>query len=85
MLASRRSAPRAAFALIACAALFTGAAFAQKAQLLVYTALETDQLKAYQEGFNKVTPTSNCAGCAIPPASSPPSCSPRRRIRRRTW
>ena len=28
-------------------------AFAQKTQLLVYTALETDQLKAYQEGFNK--------------------------------
>ena len=56
MLASRRSASRAAFALVACAALFTGAAFAQKAQLLVYTALETDQLKAYQEGFNKVHP-----------------------------
>ena len=29
---------------------------AQKTQLLVYTALETDQLKAYQEGFNKVHP-----------------------------
>lgn len=29
---------------------------AQKTQLLVYTALETDQLKAYQEGFNKVNP-----------------------------
>ena len=29
---------------------------AQKTQLLVYTALETDQLKAYQEGFNKVEP-----------------------------
>ena len=34
----------------------TSAAFAQKTQLLVYTALETDQLKAYQEGFNKVNP-----------------------------
>jgi iron(III) transport system substrate-binding protein len=33
-----------------------GAALAQKTQLLVYTALETDQLKAYQEGFNKVHP-----------------------------
>jgi iron(III) transport system substrate-binding protein len=33
-----------------------GAAFAQKTTLLVYTALETDQLKAYQEGFNKVEP-----------------------------
>ena len=31
-------------------------ASAQKTQLLVYTALETDQLKAYQEGFNKVNP-----------------------------
>ena len=34
----------------------TSTAFAQKTQLLVYTALETDQLKAYQEGFNKVNP-----------------------------
>ncbi|MFZ9375215.1 MAG: putative 2-aminoethylphosphonate ABC transporter substrate-binding protein, partial [Burkholderiaceae bacterium] len=33
-----------------------GAAQAQKTQLLVYTALETDQLKAYQEGFNRVHP-----------------------------
>jgi len=39
-------------ALLACAA----GAQAQKAQLLVYTALEVDQLKAYQEGFNKVHP-----------------------------
>ena len=31
-------------------------ASAQKTQLLVYTALETDQIKAYQEGFNKVNP-----------------------------
>jgi len=31
-------------------------AFAQKTQLLVYTALETDQIKAYQEGFNKAHP-----------------------------
>jgi iron(III) transport system substrate-binding protein len=29
---------------------------AEKTTLLVYTALETDQLKAYQEGFNKVQP-----------------------------
>ena len=35
--------------------LALGAA-AQKTTLLVYTALETDQLKAYQEGFNKVEP-----------------------------
>jgi len=31
-------------------------AFAQKTQLNVYTALETDQLKAYQEAFNRVEP-----------------------------
>jgi len=31
-------------------------AIAQKTQLTVYTALETDQLKAYQEGFNKANP-----------------------------
>lgn len=40
----------------ACAAtliIAAGPAAAQKAQLLVYTALETDQLKAYEEGFYK--------------------------------
>src|SRR5436309_14969697 len=36
-------------------ALATGAS-AQKTQLLVYTALETDQIKAYQEGFNRAQP-----------------------------
>ena len=35
---------------------FAATAQAQKTQLLVYTALETDKLKAYQEGFNKVHP-----------------------------
>jgi iron(III) transport system substrate-binding protein len=35
---------------------FAGVALAQKTQLLVYTALETDQIKAYQEGFNKAYP-----------------------------
>ena len=42
----------------ACAGLTLVAtlAFAQKTQLLVYTALETDQLKPYQEGFNKAYP-----------------------------
>jgi iron(III) transport system substrate-binding protein len=46
------------FSCIASAALlaFAGSALAQKTQLLVYTALETDQLKAYQEGFNRVNP-----------------------------
>ena len=29
---------------------------AQKTQLIVYTALETDQIKAYEDGFNKVNP-----------------------------
>ena len=40
------------------AALVTvsGSVLAQKTQLTVYTALETDQLKAYQEAFNKVEP-----------------------------
>ena len=33
-----------------------GGAFAQKTQLLVYTALETDQLKAYADSFNKSEP-----------------------------
>ncbi|MEP7138066.1 MAG: putative 2-aminoethylphosphonate ABC transporter substrate-binding protein, partial [Caldimonas sp.] len=31
-------------------------ALAQKTQLTVYTALETDQIKAYENGFNKVNP-----------------------------
>jgi iron(III) transport system substrate-binding protein len=35
---------------------FAASASAQKTQLLVYTALETDQIKAYQEGFNKAHP-----------------------------
>src|SRR5258705_230821 len=38
-----------------CAAIATGAA-AQKTELLVYTALETDQLKAYTESFQKTNP-----------------------------
>ena len=42
--------------LAAAALLVAGSAFAQRTQLLVYTALETDQLKAYQEAFNKVHP-----------------------------
>lgn len=41
---------------LATVALASSVALAQKAQLLVYTALETDQLKAYQEGFNKAHP-----------------------------
>ena len=36
--------------------MFASAVLAQKTQLLVYTALETDQLKAYEQGFNKEYP-----------------------------
>ena len=45
-----------AAAIVAFLATFASLAAAQKTQLLVYTALETDQLKAYQEGFNRVNP-----------------------------
>jgi iron(III) transport system substrate-binding protein len=38
-------------------AFVTSIAFAQKTELLVYTALETDQLKAYTESFQKTNPT----------------------------
>lgn len=41
---------------VSLAASLSSVSFAQKAQLLVYTALETDQLKAYQEGFNRTYP-----------------------------
>jgi len=37
-------------------ALAAGGAAAQRTTLTVYTALETDQLKAYQEAFNRVEP-----------------------------
>src|SRR3954469_6176107 len=43
-------------AVAAALALIATAAFAQKTTLLVYTALETDQIKAYAEGFNKAHP-----------------------------
>ncbi len=47
--------------LLAALAMFAtltvpAAALAQKTQLTVYTALETDQLKAYENGFTKVNP-----------------------------
>ena len=38
------------------AAAFAAGAAAQKTELLVYTALETDQLKAYTESFQKTNP-----------------------------
>ena len=43
-------------AIAAAAIVGIAPAAAQKTQLLVYTALETDQLKAYQEAFNKEVP-----------------------------
>jgi iron(III) transport system substrate-binding protein len=51
-----RLSPISRFLVLAGLCALAGAASAQKTQLLVYTALETDQLKAYQEGFNKVNP-----------------------------
>ncbi len=43
-------------ATAAAAIAFAVPAAAQKTELLVYTALETDQLKSYAEGFNKAVP-----------------------------
>src|SRR5213595_405165 len=48
---SMRSVVGAALAVALC-----GTALAQKTQLVVYTALETDQIKAYEAGFNKSVP-----------------------------
>jgi len=45
-----------AHSVAAALALSAGAAWAQKTELLVYTALETDQLKAYTESFQKTNP-----------------------------
>ncbi len=50
---------RKAFAVSAAAVALvaaSGAAQAQKTQLLVYTALETDQIKAYEQGFYAENP-----------------------------
>jgi iron(III) transport system substrate-binding protein len=44
------------FAVAAVFALLAFPALAQKTQLLVYTALETDQLKAYEQGFYREVP-----------------------------
>ena len=43
-------------AALAIGLAFGAAAHAQKTDLTVYTALETDQLKAYQESFNRANP-----------------------------
>jgi iron(III) transport system substrate-binding protein len=48
--------PRARIAAAAAFALASACASAQKTELLVYTALETDQLKAYTESFSKMYP-----------------------------
>jgi len=48
--------PRARIAVAAALAFAAASAYAQKTELLVYTALETDQLKAYTESFNKQYP-----------------------------
>src|SRR5678816_1724293 len=45
-----------AMTVAAGAALWVMPAAAQKTEILVYTAIETDQIKAYQEGFNKAYP-----------------------------
>src|SRR5258706_5839408 len=47
---------RARIAAAIAAVALCGIAWAQKTELLVYTALETDQLKAYTESFNKMYP-----------------------------
>src|SRR6266480_3642355 len=44
------------FAPLIAAAVVAAPAWAQKTELLVYTALETDQLKAYTESFQKTNP-----------------------------
>ncbi|MDA0224650.1 MAG: extracellular solute-binding protein, partial [Proteobacteria bacterium] len=45
------------FGIIAASLFAAGSVFAQgNTQLLVYTALETDQLKAYEQGFKAETP-----------------------------
>jgi iron(III) transport system substrate-binding protein len=45
-----------AAALVASATVLAGSAHAQKVQLTVYTALETDQIKAYKDAFEKSNP-----------------------------
>src|SRR4029077_16137740 len=45
-----------AAATVAAGIFYAGPAAAQKTQLLVYTALETDQIKAYEEALVKANP-----------------------------
>jgi len=65
-------------------ALAASGAAAQKTQLLVYTALETDQLKAYQEGFNKVEPNIEIKWVRDSTGVITATCWPRRPTRRPT-
>jgi iron(III) transport system substrate-binding protein len=51
-----RSVRRLAAGIAAALAVAAAPALAQKTELLVYTALETDQLKAYTESFQKTNP-----------------------------
>lgn len=51
-----RSVRRLAAGIAAALAVAATPALAQKTELLVYTALETDQLKAYTESFQKTNP-----------------------------
>jgi iron(III) transport system substrate-binding protein len=54
---TRKNTRRLAWALCAAVmALATGVASAQKTTLLVYTALETDAMKLYKDGFEKANP-----------------------------
>src|SRR5438128_3204502 len=55
-LASECWCKRVASVAIGGAMAWTAPALAQKTELLVYTALETDQIKAYEEAFYKAVP-----------------------------
>jgi iron(III) transport system substrate-binding protein len=50
------NAPIRRIAVLVAGVLLAAPALAQKTELLVYTALETDQLKAYTESFQKTNP-----------------------------
>src|SRR6202162_3882312 len=55
-LASKSWWQRVASVVIGSAMAWAAPAGAQKTELLVYTALETDQIKAYEEAFYKAVP-----------------------------
>jgi iron(III) transport system substrate-binding protein len=72
-------------ALIAATVVCSAALAQDKVQLLVYTALETDQLKAYQEGFNKVEPNIELKWVRDSTGVITASCWPRRPTPRPMW